>query len=74
MILALPTDFCTWSDWRISPLKVRLMRKGSEFYQLERIGGIMLKLAVVAGIVLWEWPRRGDQVGFRRWDDARVDH
>ena len=56
MILALPTDFCTWSDWRISPLKVRLMRKGSEFYQLERIGGIMLKLAVVAGIVLGSGP------------------
>ena len=32
------------------------MRKGSEFYQLERIGGIMLKLAVVAGIVLGSGP------------------
>ena len=29
------------------------MRKGSEFYLLERIGGIMLKLAVVICVVLW---------------------
>ena len=29
------------------------MRKGLESYLLERIGGIMLKLAVVICVVLW---------------------
>ena len=32
----------------------------------------MLKLAVVVWIALWPGLRRGNHLGVRRWDDARM--